>query len=362
LYRVLIADDLEILRYDLKRMKIWGEHSGFVIEGEAENGADALRKLRQASYDLVITDIRMPVMNGIELLKAIFEEKLSPCVVLLSDYTEFSYAREGLLYGAFDYLGKPVDSNIMEELLKRVKKHLDEKKQEIVKVKQLESMAGEAFYPAPYVDKVSALLIKGQDEAMKAVEALLDAVGEALDFDPGKALIILENATENIFAKVNAEHEWIKLYKDINDFIRFEHADKRSWQDIRDRFCESCSGLLDFLKRFVIWKIDNSPVHKACLQVLLHVEEDISVGSVAQRLFISKAYLSELFKDTAGISLSEYISMVKIERAKYLLLTTNMKAYEIAEALGYNDHEYFSKVFKQKTGISPTVYRREISQ
>ncbi len=361
MYKVLIADDLEILRYDLKRMKIWGEYSGFIIEGEAENGAEALRKLREASYDLVITDIRMPVMDGIELMKAISDEKLSPCVVLLSDYTEYSYAREGLLHGAFDYLGKPVDSQIMEDLLRRVKKYLDEKKQELVKVKQLENMAGEAFYPVHHVDKVSTLLIKGHDGALEAVEALLSSVGEALDFDPGKSSIILENAIEEIFGRVNAEHEWIRLYKDIDDFRRFEHTENRSWQNLSDRFSDSCAGLLDFLKKLVIWKNDNSLVKKACLQVLLHIEEDISVGSVAERLFISKAYLSELFKDTAGISLSEYISMVKIERAKYLLSMTNMKAYEIADALGYNDHEYFSKVFKQKTGISPTVYRREIS-
>ncbi|NLL96232.1 MAG: helix-turn-helix transcriptional regulator [Clostridiaceae bacterium] len=91
------------------------------------------------------------------------------------------------------------------------------------------------------------------------------------------------------------------------------------------------------------------------------MEDDISVKNIAERLYISKAYLSELFKEATGIPLSEYISMVKIERAKFLLSTTNMKAYEIADALGYNDHEYFSKVFKQKTGLSPTVYRREIS-
>ena len=361
MYKVLIVDDLEILRYELKRMKIWGEHSGFIIEGEAENGVDALKRLREASYDLVITDIRMPVMDGMELLKAIFEEKLSPCVVLLSDYTEYSYAREGLLYGAFDYLGKPADSHTMEDLLKRVKKYLDEKKQELVKVKQWENMAEEAFYPVYYIDKVSTLLIKGQDDALDAVDVLLDSVGEALDFDLSKALIILENATGEIFSRVNAEHGWIKLYKDINDFKRFERTSNQSWQDIKDRFRNSYTELNKFLKKYIIWKDDDNPVQKACLQVLFHVEDDISVKNIAERLYISKAYLSELFKEATGIPLSEYISMVKIERAKYLLSTTNMKAYEIADALGYNDHEYFSKVFKQKTGLSPTVYRREIS-
>lgn len=361
MYRVLIVDDLEVLRLELKRMRVWGEQSGFVIEGEAENGLDALRKLREKSYDLVITDIRMPVMDGIELMKTISGERLAPCVVLLSDYTEYGYAREGLLYGAFDYLGKPVDSEIIGDLLGRVKKYLDNKRQEIEKIQHLEDMAGEAFYPAHYVDKVSELLIKGQDSALNAVDELLKAVGEALDHDPGKALVILENATEEIFSAVTAEHGWLSLYKDINDFRQSEKDGSPSWEDIKERFSACYVGLLKFLKKFIVWKDSDNPVKRACLYVLYHIGDDISVRKVAETLFISKAYLSELFRDMAGIPLSEYISMVKIERAKHLLLTTSMKGYEVAEALGYSDHEYFSKVFKKSTGISPMAYRREIS-
>lgn len=360
MYKVLIVDDLEILRYDLKRMKIWGDQSGFIIEGEAENGEDALKKLRASTYDLVITDIRMPIMDGMELLKAVSDEKLCPCIVLLSDYTEYSYAREGLLYGAFDYLGKPTDSQKLGDLLKRAKRFLDEKRLELVIMKQWEDMAEEAFYPTHYVEKVSTLLIKGQDSALEAADALLDSVGEALNFDMSKTLIILENATEEIFSRVDAEHGWIKLYKDIEDFKKLERKGNENWQDIRNEFLESYVDLLKFLKKFVIWKEGESPAKKACHQALFHVEEDISVKNIAENLYISKAYLSELFKETTGISLSEYISMVKIERAKYLLLTSSMKAYEIADTLGYNDHEYFSKVFKKSTGLSPTVYRKEI--
>ncbi len=360
MYKVLIVDDLEILRYDLKRMKIWGDQSGFIIEGEAENGVDALNKLRVSAYDLVITDIRMPIMDGMELLKVVSEEKLCPCVVLLSDFTEYSYAREGFLYGAFDYLGKPTDSHELENLLNRAKRFLDEKKNERVMIKQLEDMAEEAFYPTHYVEKVSTLLIKGQDKALEAADALLDSVGEALNFDSSKALLILENVMEEIFSRVNKEHGWIKQYKNIEDFKRLERQDNQNWQDIRNQFHESYDDLLQFLKNFVIWKEGENPIKRACHQVLFHVEEDISVKNITESLYISKAYLSELFKEATGITLSEYISMVKIERAKYLLLTSSMKAYEIADALGYNDHEYFSKVFKKSTGLSPTVFRREI--
>lgn len=128
MYRVLIVDDIDILRYDLKRMKVWGETTGFAIEDEASDGREALKKLRESSFDLLITDIRMPVMDGMELLRAVSKENLCPCIVMLSDYTEYSYAREGLLHGAFDYLGKPVNQNDILELLGRAKIFLDQKK------------------------------------------------------------------------------------------------------------------------------------------------------------------------------------------------------------------------------------------
>ena len=95
------------------------------------------------------------------------------------------------------------------------------------------------------------------------------------------------------------------------------------------------------------------------MEVLNHIEEDISVKGIAEKLYISKAYLSEIFKQSTGISLLEYITMVKVERAKFLLTTTAQKNYEVAERLGFKDHEYFSKIFKKVTGITPIDYRRE---
>ncbi len=360
MYRVMIVDDLEILRYDLKRMKIWSEKKEFVIEGEAENGLDALKKLRATPYDLLITDIRMPVMDGMELLKAVFQEKLCPCVVLLSDYTEFTYAREGLLHGAFDYLGKPVENRDISELLSRVKLFLDEKKENENRIKQWEGLAEEAFFPAYNVEQVASSLIKAQDEALTATNSLLETVGAAMNYDSKRAIIILENATEQIFSKVIEENEWIKLYTDIESIKWPSFSGYEVWDDICKTALNGCNRILIFLKKFVLWKEIDTFIKSTCLEVLYNIENNISVQIVAEKLFISKAYLSERFKQITGTSLSEYISTVKMERAKYLLMNSSLKNYEIAETLGYKDHEYFSKVFKKNTGFTPAIYRKEI--
>lgn len=355
----MIVDDLEVLRYDLKRMKIWGEQTGFTIEGEAENGRDALNKLRASSFDVLITDIRMPVMDGMDLLKEVSKEKLCPCIVLLSDYTEYYYAREGLIHGAFDYLGKPVDQKKILELLGRVKIFLDERKQEQEKIRQWEGMAEEAFFPIQHVDIAASLFIRGDYNAIEAIKTLLESIGAALDYDAKKSAVILENATETIFTRIMEEHQWINQYTNIESFKHLDLKENSNWNEICSKVLDRYSQLLEFLTKFIIWREGETPVKKACLQVLGNIEKNATVKSIADSLYISKAYLSEMFKQATGVSLSEYISMVKIERAKFLLTNSTLKNYEIANLLGYNDHEYFSKVFKKNMGVSPTIYRKE---
>lgn len=127
MYRVMIVDDAEFMRRDIKRSKLWGDASGFVITEEANDGVEALEKISTNPVDLIITDIKMPNMDGLELLEEISKKRLCPYVVLLSEYTEFGYAREGIVNGAFDYIGKPMKDNELERLLSRVKKNIVEK-------------------------------------------------------------------------------------------------------------------------------------------------------------------------------------------------------------------------------------------
>ncbi len=356
MYKVLIVDDLEILRYDLKRMAIWGESTGFFIGGEAENGADALKKLRADPYDLVITDIRMPVMDGMALLKAVSLEKLCPCIVLLSDYTEYSYAREGLLHGAFDYLGKPVNGKNLVELLNRARIYLDNMRLERDKLEQLRGLAEEAFFPVQDVERVIRLLNDGDIKALEVTEQMVEAVGAALQYNEPKSAIILKNAIELIFSRVVAEHGWISLYTDLTA-IKHLNLSEGDWQALHDKVKKSAERLVLFLRKMIIWKSDANAIKTACLQVLYHIEENISVKHIADKLYINKTYLSELFKQSTGVSLLEYITMVKVERAKFLLKSGTCKNYEIAERLGFKDHEYFSKIFKKHTGLSPNSYK-----
>lgn len=130
MFKVMVIDDEPIIRTGLRHVVDW-ESLGFQIVAEAKNGIEALNKLENEAIDLIITDIKMPQMDGIELLKALREKDNPVKVILLSGYAEFAYAQKGLSLGAKDYLLKPMDPVNIEEVLKKVHKRLtDEKKKE----------------------------------------------------------------------------------------------------------------------------------------------------------------------------------------------------------------------------------------
>ncbi|MGN1317600.1 MAG: response regulator, partial [Lachnospirales bacterium] len=95
MYKILLVEDDEALRFVYSKMKAWSK-CGFIISDEAGNGKDAINLLEKNSYDLVLTDIRMPFVDGIELLRYINSNSIDVCTVLISSYDEFEYARQGL--------------------------------------------------------------------------------------------------------------------------------------------------------------------------------------------------------------------------------------------------------------------------
>lgn len=91
-----------------------------------------------------------------------------------------------------------------------------------------------------------------------------------------------------------------------------------------------------------------------------YAEPALSIGKAAERLAISESYLSKLLRRRLGLSFVDYVSDYRVERAKELLATSDMLAYEVAEAVGYPDARYFASLFKKRTGMTPTEYRKSL--
>lgn len=128
--RVLLVDDEPYILQGLSVLIDW-EKEGFEIVGTVSNGEEAVGFLKSSQVDLIMADIKMPVMNGLELLKNIRERHLSDAFfVILSGYGDFSYAKEAIHYQCTDYILKPIQKSQLIELLGKVKLLEQRKKQE----------------------------------------------------------------------------------------------------------------------------------------------------------------------------------------------------------------------------------------
>lgn len=125
-------------------------------------------------------------------------------------------------------------------------------------------------------------------------------------------------------------------------------------------------ALLSYSRQLLIESTDTRPrstdvYHGICIYIQENFQRDITRESIAERFNISASHLSRLFRQQGHMRLMDYISWVRLERAKFMLNKYRFHLEEIATRCGYHDVNYFCRVFKQKTGLTPSQYR-ELSQ
>jgi YesN/AraC family two-component response regulator len=126
MYRVFIADDEKEIRRGLANFFPWNM-LGYEVAGQAENGKEALDFIvnNPSLVDVLLTDIKMPLMNGIELVRELLQRGINIKVVFLSAYSDFEYARKGLKLGVVDYALKPTEYNNLIQTFERIARMLD---------------------------------------------------------------------------------------------------------------------------------------------------------------------------------------------------------------------------------------------
>lgn len=117
MYKILLVEDEEIIRKGIRHSMPW-EELGTIVVAEASNGIDGINKIKEFQPDIVITDINMPVMDGLKMLEMTRPE-YDYVPIILTGYSEFEYAREAIKHGVADYVLKPLNSSEMEEAIKR---------------------------------------------------------------------------------------------------------------------------------------------------------------------------------------------------------------------------------------------------
>ena len=128
MYKLLLVDDEVLVREAIAENIHWNE-LGYELLSVCENGKEAIEYIKKNKVDVVITDICMPFIDGIDLSKYIYENHLPINVIIFSGYNEFEYAKKAIKYGVSEYLSKPVTAYELSEILGNLKKNLDKKRE-----------------------------------------------------------------------------------------------------------------------------------------------------------------------------------------------------------------------------------------
>ena len=337
MYEVLLVDDKEIFCRSIARMPSLKNSENFFVVYSAGNGIEALDYLRRHHVDVVLTDIRMPLLSGIELLKIIRMEHLSKCTILISEFADFTFAKEGILNGAFDYLVKPVDETVLRTALERVADFLLQcSSEQSTKFKDL--------------SKLVDMMFDGTEEGLRLElkEKVEKAISEIRKPDETKMLpdMIMHDINDGIQTRLPYAAMYIPLQKVCsigkitNDALIFERIFNRAI-------------FLQYELKKLISNAKHPMVQKVWHYTLQHIDGHCKLQNIAEEFYINKNYLSTLFKKETGINYKDFVVKFKIERAKVLLTDPNIKIYTIAETLQFGDPEYFGRVFKSQVGVSP---------
>lgn len=514
--KVMIVDDEIGIRENIRNCVDW-EKEGFHYCGDAPDGELALPLIDEWAPDILITDIKMPFMNGLELTSIVRTQKPDIKIIIMSGHDEFSYAQEAIRLGVTDYCLKPISAAELIQILHKVSQKIDEEQQRmtsqtITKEKLLADLCGglicttdaiesakrlslslsARFYTIAILDvqpreasqdsesrmnKILHILEEARDPHVELLpyirsrtELVLllkcssdDSISIYLEQLRGQVRLELEHEFKcNIILGIGSTQERLQgihisyLEADEDKYItRLTHQNKASLREInldekmnlfldRNRFLEflkigSPSERDHFVREFaaplqsIDWKsslygfyllndltlesfrmasqlfrmgahsdenitclqqtIQQITCWEECVQYLCSLlnqlwqrraessgkysdvidqvkayvshqynNDQVSLKTISAHVRISPSHLSKIFSQETGQTITEYLTQIRIGKAKELLKTTSNKTFEIAYKVGYNDSHYFSNIFKKTTGFTPREYRAQGSE
>lgn len=528
MYKVFIVDDEAVVRDGLKRTIHWQEH-GFELIGDYANGREALEMMEHTVPDVIISDISMPFMDGLELAAAVSRKYPYVKIIILTGFDEFEYAQQAIRLKVSDFILKPITAHEMRDLLQKVKREMDEVAQQhedlsrlYSQLKQSLPVLKERFLERLVVNGLRASEITERFQYFGLAPLLhfqLVLVADIDDFglrnirtDTGHDTEILRYAAFNVFEEIalrenlllfrtreerlvlvlSGETEESVLYEQayriaeearfyIDKFLKFTVSigvgqacrsagelplsyksalsaldyrfllgknrvlsildfegkpsygsqPRSDWdrqlaslvktgsvQDVQrliQEFVADLKGsmapldscllhiqkvilslmnttqelgvedsrqirLTDVYKFKTLDEIeawleetvssvmsdiaDNrnhytlTQIRKAVEYIETHyAEEKMSLQDICRHVLMSTSYFSLVFKQHTGETFVEYLTRIRMEKAKELLQHTTLKFYEIAGKVGYGDPNYFSILFKKHAGMTPREYR-----
>ncbi|NLI59261.1 MAG: response regulator [Clostridium sp.] len=320
--KVLLVDDEPYVFEGLRIMVDW-EKYGFSICGEASNGEDALEIIKTCNPHLVVTDIKMPVMDGIKLIKSVYEDSnIRAKFIILSGYDEFEYAKSAMQYGVNSYILKPLDEDELNQAVKKVSRQiLEERKDEESRNKQLSFVAESAINT----------ILKGE-----ATDSDIKRANFILELDENEEIKMLLLEIDN-FDKWMSDCDEIQL-REIREKIKKiinssmdNKFDLKVFEDDLNRFCILISNSMDIYNTICEYAKDLKEIIEKNLDFSVSIAISDSVAGIK---FLADLYKQvdlaisyKFFKDIGSIILYKNIKDISMNHKLFEIDIDELKSY-----------------------------------
>lgn len=332
---VLLVEDERLILDDILSMIDW-EAEGFRVAATATNGKLGCAAYQQFRPQLVITDIQMPVMDGLAMMRQLRQEDSSVSFLILSSYSEFEYAKEAVRLGSDSYLLK---TELSPELLRETLAPIREK---IVSRRSIHRITSQHKLFSLLTSSVepSGAPAPTRREVTEAYRAYLEAAP-----DPEERRRQLQWLVRECYAVLGSSGRATPL-------TTADPEETERW--LLEEYDKLCS-----LYQFICVKKYSPIIINACQFIQENCSDhQLRIGLAAEHVGLSASRLSVLFKQELGRTVNDYITEVRMEKAKELLRSGRYKVYEVSDIVGYSTSQYFSQIFFQYAGCSPTDYLR----
>ena len=350
MYKVIIADDEYMIHRSLAKLVESSEHP-FRVVGEAEDGAEALLLLKEKP-DLIITDICMPGLDGLAFIEKAKQVRSDVLFLVISGYGEFEYAQRALRLGVEDFLLKPVSPEKFQQTLTAIYHRLEKQKRKVMDYRQWFLSHEELLLQLS--DAIWRLDEKAVDELLHKLVHHYEK--EAADEIPFPTLNnILQEKIMNELTNRGLSFQDPPIYRELT-------ADADEKINATSSVLIQCRAYTQILLHAVKSSRNfgsRTHISKAITYTKDNLSDStLSVQAAADIAGMSVTYFSRLFKEETGTSYVQYLTRLRMEKAKILLDEQLHSASVICERVGYADYPHFSKTFKKIYGIAPADYSK----
>lgn len=404
MYKLLIADDEKQIRDGLAELLDW-EQYGIDECLLASNGVEALEIAVEKKPSILITDIQMPNMNGLELLEKIRESVPECRSIVLSGFDDYHYVRKAMKNGAMDYLLKPVSRadiiQIIDEVTDNIEEHRKASRENLFFQRSvtISRFLRQEISPADFREKMNVLGFNlPQGECAVGILVPPDTAESDVSpdwilpeevekrFSSDKCIMSFVDPGERVgflfFHADGVEDDFLEssVYS-VREFLESEYAlvpelvlgsqcrsyrtaafsyesavkemerlnDKDTSMERRDLLSENIS----FSKRVndMIYRAEND-----------YSNPDLSLQVLADEYQANSAYIGRMFKKETGVSFNDYLKRIRVRKAEELLSSGKIKGVQISEMVGFSNYNYFYYVFKQETGMNPMEFQHKAAK